>query len=308
MATQRLPLHSLMRTTLTFDLQSHDTKQLWKYSEHGVLCWVFFSSASCRICRLLPRLVMLSWLTSLRWATLPWFEPDRGLSPSIDDHAMSVASEIANCCSMPEVTMKRTNPIQGRQLCQTGFNWLNIWHKSQKLISNTFYFYLFFANDSSQALFYSCPLSSVCTFPTCSKTRLLLAVAEVAVGVVFQPPLFFTLLGADAGLRDTPWANRLHAPVLPLDHVGDAPLGHGRGFGYSFLHGAGHSWARRKQREGGRQEKNNRKKKEGERKGRNVIIVCVLLLNRESWDGQWQYQVWMINSFDNWERDSMRSL
>lgn len=57
----------------------------------------------------LPRLVMLSWLTSLRWATLPWLDPDRGLSPSIDDQARRVASEIANCCRMPEVTSQRTS-------------------------------------------------------------------------------------------------------------------------------------------------------------------------------------------------------
>lgn len=60
------------------------------------------------MCGPLPRLVMLSWLTSLRWATLPWFDPDRGLSPSIDDQARSVASEIANCCRIPEVRIQRT--------------------------------------------------------------------------------------------------------------------------------------------------------------------------------------------------------
>lgn len=213
-------------------------------------------SASCCTGRLLPRLVMLSWLTSLRWATLPWFEPDRGLSPSIEDHARRVASEIANCCSMPEVIMQRTNPIQGGQLRWTGFNWLNIWHKSHKIMSSTIYLYLFLCSWRSHAR-HTRALCQACThsFPTCSKTRLLLAVAQVAVGVVFQPPLFFKLLGADARLRDTPWANRLHAPVLPLDHVGDAPLGHGRGFGYSFLHGAGHSWARRKR---GREEDRKR--------------------------------------------------
>lgn len=54
------------------------------------------------VCSPLPLLVILSWLTSLRCATLPWFEPDRGLSPSIDDQAKSVASEIANCCRIPE--------------------------------------------------------------------------------------------------------------------------------------------------------------------------------------------------------------
>ena len=67
------------------------------------------NSISSNICVLssLPRLVMLSWLTSLRWATLPWFEPDRGLSPSMDVHAMRVASEMANCCRIPEVRVER---------------------------------------------------------------------------------------------------------------------------------------------------------------------------------------------------------
>lgn len=81
-------------------------------------------------------------------------------------------------------------------------------------------------------------------FPTCCETSLLLAVAKVTVGVVLQPSLLFPLLGGDAGLGYAARAHCLHAPVLPLDHVRDAPLRHGRRLGHPLLHGASHtcSW------------------------------------------------------------------
>lgn len=59
------------------------------------------------VLNVLPLLVMLSWFTSLRCATLPWFDPERGLSPSMDDQAKRVASEMANCCRIPEVEKTR---------------------------------------------------------------------------------------------------------------------------------------------------------------------------------------------------------
>ena len=49
----------------------------------------------------LPRLVMLSWLTSLRWATLPWLEPAHKPSSSMEVQPINVASEMANCCITP---------------------------------------------------------------------------------------------------------------------------------------------------------------------------------------------------------------
>ncbi len=111
---------------------------------------------------------------------------------------------------------------------------------------------------------------SACVFPTCSETGLLLSVTEVTVGVVLQPPLFFPLLGGDAGLGDAPCTHRLHAPVLPFNHVSDATLGHGCGLGHSLLHGAGHTWwwKRHGGEEGGREDE-VREEKGWEERGRS---------------------------------------
>lgn len=96
--------------------------------------------------------------------------------------------------------------------------------------------------------------SCVCVCQTCSEARLLLAVAEVAVGIVLQPTLLLSLLGGDPGLGDPPCAHRLHAPVLPLDHVGNTTLGHGCGLGHPLLHSPGHPcirWSSQKATGGG---------------------------------------------------------
>lgn len=92
----------------------------------------------------------------------------------------------------------------------------------------------------------------MCVLPTCCETSLLLPVAEVTVGIILQPPLLFSLLGRDAGRGDAARSHRLHAPVLPFDHVGDTTLGHGCGLGHSFLHGAAHPWEEETESKGGR--------------------------------------------------------